>query len=402
MDAHTPPQLKNKCSACGTSPVNHTLARVVNSISGIVEPLGHFIFGWIPVKNGGTLMNTLDGIRYAFLSSVGMVKWSDDIEKATTGRAKLIWQEARDRGIDMQQVIIWKKPVEQYRAKIDGKWQYFESLPIPSWLPQSAYSWLDDKFILKKKLTRAGIAVPKAKVFATWSGAQKAFEVLTKPIIVKPRVGTRGRHTTTNIGTLDEMKKAYDLTRQITPYMVAEEHLFGSVYRATVVGGKIVGFFRADPPQVTGDGVQTIAQLVQEKNFQKSERVGEITINDDVISFLSRQGYTPESVPEKGRIVNLTAKTGRFYGGYTKEMLPEVHPKLVEIFNRISDVVPAPILGFDLIIPDATADPDTQRWGIIECNSLPFIDLHYFALEGTPVNVAKPVWDLWEKNPSQK
>ena len=55
----------------------------------------------------------------------------------------------------------------------------------------------------------------------------------------------------------------------------------------------------------------------------------------------------------------------------------------------------APVVGFDLIMEDPTEDPETQRIGIIECNSLPFIDLHYFALEGPVINLAENVWDLW-------
>jgi len=54
------------------------------------------------------------------------------------------------------------------------------------------------------------------------------------------------------------------------------------------------------------------------------------------------------------------------------------------------------VVGFDCIIPDPTKDANSQRWGIIECNSLPFIDLHYFALEGKPKNIAGMIWDMWE------
>mgnify|MGYP006366473691 FL=1 len=77
-------------------------------------------------------------------------------------------------------------------------------------------------------------------------------------------------------------------------------------------------------------------------------------------------------------------------------MLPEVHPKMHSIFKKAGEIVSVPVAGFDLIIEDPSSDPDTQNWGIIECNSLPFIDLHYFALEGEPVNVATFIWDLWK------
>jgi D-alanine-D-alanine ligase-like ATP-grasp enzyme len=53
------------------------------------------------------------------------------------------------------------------------------------------------------------------------------------------------------------------------------------------------------------------------------------------------------------------------------------------------------VAGFDLIIADPEQDPDNQEWGIIEANSLPFIDLHYLPLYGRPSNPAAQVWDMW-------
>ena len=62
------------------------------------------------------------------------------------------------------------------------------------------------------------------------------------------------------------------------------------------------------------------------------------------------------------------------------------------------EVLKLPIVGFDIIIPDPKTDPDGQRWGILEANSLPFIELHYSPLQGTPSRVAADVWDYVERN----
>jgi cyanophycin synthetase len=305
----------------------------------------------------------------------------------------------------MEQIQIFGKPLELYRAKIkeNGKnFFYFQSLPIPPHIPQSGYKWLDDKFALFEKLSEHGVPIPKTKKIFTYQSALKAFDVLKKPVIIKPKYGSRGRHTTTNINTEKELRKAFNTARQITLSMVIQEHLSGSVYRATVINNTLVAFFRADPPQVTGDGIKTIQALIDEKNAKRHERLSDISINDDLLHFIQREGYDLESIPDMGVTINLSAKTGRMYGGYTKEMLPEVHPRMHEIFKKAGSLMQAPVLGFDLIIGDPTKNPDEQKWGIIECNSLPFIDLHYFALEGTPKNLAENVWDLWKTNPKQK
>jgi cyanophycin synthetase len=76
-------------------------------------------------------------------------------------------------------------------------------------------------------------------------------------------------------------------------------------------------------------------------------------------------------------------------------MVDEIHPSFIPFFEKAALVTGLSIAGFDSIIPDPTMDAYSQKWGIIECNTLPFIDLHYYALEGKPRNIAGMVWDLW-------
>lgn len=388
---------KKICSACGTSPVNHREMYYMTLIDSILERTLGTIFGWINVPREGQLANMVTAGFVGVFRIFGLARFDTDIEKSISGRSKLIWEEAKKRGIHVEQIVMFGKHLEQYRARIGNGWLYFQSIPIPYWLPQKGYNWLDDKFKLGRVLEKAGIPAPKVREVSSLRGAKKAFEELNKPVIVKPRAGSRGRHTTTNINTLDELEAAYKLAKMISPGLVVEEHLFGSVYRATVINNELVGFFRADPPRITGDGTHTVSELIVLKNKTHGERLSEIVVSDDTRDFIARAGYELSSVLPSGKTLDLTAKTGRLYGGYTKEMLPEIHPKLHEIFRRAGETVEASIVGFDLIIPDPTADPDTETWGIIECNSLPFIDLHYFALEGTPINLAKNIWDLWER-----
>lgn len=398
--------LKKPCAACGTSPVNHSATYFAAVVDGVLDRSMGFFFGWIRIPREGRFANAVIAGFVGLFRLFGQAHFSEDMEKAMSGRSKLIWEEAKRRGIPMQQIVMFNRPLEQYRAKIWGKkksrWLYFQSIPVPYWLPQKGYDWIDDKFKLARRLEKAGIPAPRVRHAMTWAAAKRAFESLDKPVIVKPRSGSRGRHTTTNIRTIEQLREAYRLAKMISPSLVIEEHLYGSVYRATVIHNELVGFFRADPPQVTGDGVHTIEELVTMKNKNRNERLSDMQITDDTISFIAREGFTASSILPNGKTLDLSAKTGRMYGGYTREMLPEIHPKLREIFAKAGRVVEASIVGFDLIIQDPTQDPDAQKWGIIECNSLPFIDLHYFALEGTPINLAKNIWDLWEEKSEKR
>lgn len=386
-----------KCQYCGDAHVSHTLTYVSGFLSMVMDPSIYFVVGKAPnfLKSFvdwflGFIFDSLIFFRLAYLS--------DDIEKSGSLRSKIIWQEAKRRGVNMRQLVVFGKPTEAYKVKINNKSYYFNSLPIPPYMLDNDENW-DDKVILKKHLEKAGVPVPKytETTLLTLLNPKKIFDQFEKPIIVKPRVGSRGRHTTTNINTLEDFKTAISCAQEICPTLSIEEHLHGYICRATCVDGKLMGFYRAEPPSVIGDGVRTIAELIEEKDKNRKERVSPITISKEVLEYIGRFGFTMDSVPPKGMRVALTHRTGRLFGGSTREMLDDLHPSFRPIIERAAKTTGLAVVGFDCIVPDPEAGADTQKWGIIEANTLPFVDLHYFALEGQPKDITGAIWDLWNK-----
>ena len=119
---------------------------------------------------------------------------------------------------------------------------------------------------------------------------------------------------------------------------------------------------------------------------------------DKLSIFLEKFSYTLDTILEVGKTIDLSEKIGLSYGGNAREVTPQVHPKLRLELERAAKIVGEPFLGFDFITTDVSADPDTIKWGIIECNSVPFINLHHNPLEGEPINVAKMVLDYFEQS----
>ncbi|MDR3571953.1 MAG: hypothetical protein P4L81_07270 [Candidatus Pacebacteria bacterium] len=390
---------RNACSACGASPVNHTVAFFTQSIEAWLDdrllPLrSSAMYRRLDLLTDRWLESLLPPLVSA-LHALRIVRFSRDQERANTYRSQVIWEEASRRGIVMEQVVFLGATSELYRARIGTKTRYFQSLPIPSELRVGMYPGLDDKYLFKALLHKNGIASPRAIRVSTRKEAEKAYQELQKPLVVKPRIGTRARHTTTNIFMLEDLFKAFDRAKVLCREGMVEEYLEGGVCRATVVNGVVVGFLQMLPARVTGDGIHSISELVDEKNRTRPERVKEVVIDAEHREYLGRLGYALDSVLEKGKTIALSRRTGRFEGGETRELPQEIHPNLRRYIERAAHVLQAIVVGFDLIIPDPTADPDTQRWGILEGNSLPFIDLHYLPLYGHPSNVAAAVWDLW-------
>ena len=387
------------CAACGNSPVNHfesyishTLAvwtsrsahRKRTGVMGLIRSFSDRLYGYI------------EPAFFRILSHVPGSHFAKDPPQARTYRSQVVWEEAVRRGITMEQLVFFKLKTDIYRAHIRGGWNYFISIPVPPELSSDATEWMDDKFLLKDALRAAGVPSPKIISVTNIAQARAALSTLA-PVVIKPQSGSRGRHTTVNVNTEQELETGFKSAQQLCRYVAIEEYIeCGSVCRATVIGGKLVGFFQAHPPRVTGDGRSTVAELIREQNATKPDRVQDIVLTDEHRRFIAGEGYTESSVVPAGVVLTLTQRTGRLFGGYTRELLGREHPKLRAYMEQAAHTLGTPLVGFDLMIPDPEQDPDAQRWGVIEANSLPYIDLHYLPLEGTPSIVASAVWDLWK------
>lgn len=387
---------KDSCQHCGNNPVNHTASYINEFILAITAPF-YQLMGMIPVGIANKIVSVMYWPFIRFFRVCGVWKYHRDMHKACSDRTQVIWKEATKRNIAMEGIVVFGKPIEQYRANIHGSWNYFESLPIPSRFHQERFAWIDDKNKFKKFMRQNSIPTAYGGLVTTYEQALQIFRTGKAPYIIKPRSGSRGRHTTTHIYTEEQLKEAFEIAKQLSYFLIMEEHLVGSVYRGTYVAGEIVGILRGDPPRVCGDGVSSISQLITIKNASRHPKVNEFVMTSHIEYFLHRQGYTPQSILPKELTIDLTEKVGISYGGHTVEMIDVTHPEILKILKDAGDAIGAAIVGFDFIIADVTKSPLPQRWGLIEANSLPFIELHHFPLEGTPVNVAAKVWDMWEK-----
>lgn len=304
----------------------------------------------------------------------------------------------------MKELLIFGKGFDTYVTRIKNKETeenfheiVFSGLLRPRGYDDRALDAMDDKLLLKRKLSQAHIPVPQGGDAWNLYSAKKIFNTITKPVIVKPRSGSRGRHSTTFITTEKDLIKAYHIAKQLCFWVIVEEHLEGPVYRGTVINYKLEGVLRGDSPFVVGNGTNTIEKLISEKNSKSHPGVKDIVISPHIETYLGRQNLLVTSILENGKKIFLTEKIGVGYGGSSSEDFEMCHPDNKELFERAARVVGDPIIGFDFIIPDITKSYAQQRCGFLEANSLPFINLHHDPLLGKPRNVAGAVWDMIEK-----
>lgn len=318
-----------------------------------------------------------------------------------TWRTKCFWDEAIRRGIKMKEFHLG--PIKDgFVAEYQGKKILFDGLPRPGLEESPALKWMDDKGIMKVKFKQEGLPVADGGVAFTKSGALEIFNRLQKsmkrPVITKPNLGSRSRHTMIHINTPEDLIIGFKKAKKLSPLVVVEEELRGYLFRGTLVAGKLAGVVKRDQPEVTGDGAHTLRELLAEEN-KRPERQGpifhKIIVDKETEIELKRENITMDDIPKKGRIVTFSQKTSRGCGGTTTEVTDITHPENVKMLEHVASFLNDPLIGVDFIMEDITKSwREEQHSGIIECNSLPFIDLHHYPLFGKPKNIAGFLWDL--------
>jgi D-alanine-D-alanine ligase-like ATP-grasp enzyme len=385
--------LMSECPYCGPEPVSHWMLWTNEAISMPMHPFDRLGSGSFVHQAWDIGSPWLAKLFFGLMRLIGLSSYNTDLAAIYSPRAKVLWEEAERRGIPIRSIRFLGKELDIYEAKVNGHWMLFNGLPRRMARRGDALWWMDDKAILKKRLAAAHIPVPRGGAAMSLRSGLKTFNRIDKPVIVKPRFGSRGRHTLTFLKTETEFTQAFKIAKQLCPWVIVEEHLEGDVYRGTVIGGKLVGVLGGAPPRVTGDGFSTIQELINKKDSERTKGVGMVRMTPHTHEFLARLGFTTQSILPLGQTIDLTEKIGVRYGGSSEE-LENYHPKIKLVLEDAARVLKNPILGFDFIVADITKDPSQQKWGIIECNSMPFINLHYDPLVGATNNVAKDVWDL--------
>lgn len=363
------------------------LSAVLRPCVGFIEPSINRFF------------DTYGGGLYKFLARHGIGVLVTRPDSAMQPRERVFWEEGQRRGVSIFGYRLFKGAALFMCASYKGKTIVYDTLPRPGVSTSAALEWMDDKNMCHKMFREHGIPMAKGGEAFLYSTARSLFHTLHAPVVVKPSRGSRSRHTTMHIENEDEFKKAFKKAKQISPWVMIEEELSGFVYRATVIGGKVIGVLRREPALVMGDGIHTVRQLVELEN-KDPKRHGPVfhmiqLYTEEHTKELARMGMNFNTVPREGERVLLSQKASRGLGGGATDVTDEIHPEIRAVCEKVARVLDDPLVGIDFITSDITQPfASTPRAGIIECNSAPFIDLHLFPLVGKERNTPGALWEL--------
>ena len=244
-----------------------------------------------------------------------------------------------------------------------------------------AESIAQDKDLTKKLLRAAGVPVPLGRPATDADDAWAAAQEIGLPVVLKPQDGNQGKGVTVNITTREQIDMAYRAAAEHGEVIV-EKFLPGCDFRLLVVGSKLVAASRREPPQVVGDGLHTVRELVELVNQDPRRGEGHATsltkirFDDIAVVRLDAQGLTPDSVPSKGRRVILRNNANLSTGGTATDVTDEVHPAVAARAVAAAQMIGLDICGVDMVCESMLRPLEAQNGGVVEVNAAPGLRMH--------------------------
>ena len=306
--------------------------------------------------------------------------------------AQALVDEAQKRGIP------WFKLDDHSLVQLGtGRYRKLIRASVTSITSNIAVETASDKELTKKLLSEAGIPVPIGNVVRSPEEAVRAAYEIGFPVAVKPLDGNHGRGVTTDLHSAEDVAQAFALAREHSEEVIIEKHFSGQDYRVLVINGEVIAVAERIPAHVIGNGVDTIAALIEQVNADPRRGNGHenvmtrIEVCDTLKNWLARANLTLESIPAKDQHVVLTPTANLSTGATAIDRTDDIHPDNACIARRAALTVGLDVAGIDIMLPDISRSWRETGGGIIEVNASPGFRMHLQPAQGQGRNVAEHV-----------
>ncbi|EKQ56360.1 MULTISPECIES: bifunctional glutamate--cysteine ligase GshA/glutathione synthetase GshB [unclassified Clostridium] len=320
----------------------------------------------------------------------------EDLELST----QIVIKEAIKRGIKVE---ILDKSENFISLKKNGKVEYIKQATKTSKDNYVTVLIMENKSVTKKVLADNNIKVPEGiEVNSIDEALNIVKDYINLPIVIKPKSTNFGIGISIFKDGADENSiiKALEIAFKYDNTILIEEFIKGKEYRFLVIDNKVVGILHRVPANVKGDGVKSIAELVEIKNqdplrgYHYVTPLEKIILDENAKLFLKQQNKNFDYVPKKDEVIYLRENSNISTGGDSIDYTDDIPEKFKNIAIKAAKAVNARICGVDMML-EAYND-ENSNYAIIELNFNPAIHIHCYPYNGTERKIGVEVLKVLE------
>lgn len=251
-----------------------------------------------------------------------------------------------------------------------------------------------NKHTTNRLLSAAGLPVPQSYLIASETSETDLVALADKlgyPVVLKPPTGSQGKGVFSNIQNERELLDNYALIRDHygSEEAVLESHATGDDIRVLVLKDTVIAACRRQPPNIVGDGIRTVDDLIIEKNRERKRNPflasGLIKYDHEINANIAGAGFSPSSVLPAGHFLQLRSKANASAGGETVDLTGRLPSEVCEAAVMAVQAIP----GLQVAGVDVLYDSSRSSFTIIEVNATVQIGVNMYPTEGNGVDVPK-------------
>ncbi len=221
-----------------------------------------------------------------------------------------------------------------------GKYQQRIRAAVTGQTSNIAVETASDKELTISLLSDVGVPTPRHRLVRSAEAAVAAAERFGFPLVVKPLDVSHGRGISLNLGSVEEVARAYAIAAEYSSSVLVETLLPGKDYRVLVINGEVVAVAERVPAHVVGDGEHSIAELIEivnsdpRRGFGHEKVLTKIKVTHQSELLLGRAGYSLDTLLPPGEVLYLASTANLSTGGTAIDRTTEIHYETREIARR--------------------------------------------------------------------
>jgi D-alanine-D-alanine ligase-like ATP-grasp enzyme len=227
------------------------------------------------------------------------------------------------------------------------------------------------------------IATPSTIITTTYTDELELFLSTHGMVIVKPNNGQGGSGLTLNIKNREELKAAVQRALLHSNQVLVQRQFIGEEVRFTAFNGHVRSALLRQKPNVVGDGISTIAQLINVENEARSLltfSAVQYPLLDEKL--LSSEMLHSQKVPFFGEKVELGLGTMIRNGASMYDVMDTIDKSYIEIVEKIASSFGNGMIALDMMIGDIHTVANKDNYIFLEMNNDPALVLYYSCRDG--------------------
>jgi len=220
-----------------------------------------------------------------------------------------------------------------------------------------------------------------------------------KRVVVKPMDAAHGEAVATNVTTkanLDLAIKQAHAANVKSWSVVVQQYCSGKDYRLIVLEDKVIAAIERVPFSLIGDGVHTIAELVQQQftelHAREDSQILKMELREEEV-FAALAPIKPTDTLEKDKVITAQSVANLSRGGEAIDVTGKVHPTVEAQSVAFAKLVGLGFCAVDVLSSDISQDPEVAGTVFIEANVAPGFRGHYYPKTGESQDIAGQVLD---------